>query len=201
MNSNQSRSPRLALTDIQFNQWSLWQQQVFATALLQRMLPNYAYFSEATGFGDYKLVQNQIDIIWQKLQLLPVKFKPELQLEKLYPCLPDVEKFDVFAVYPALDVCSGLVALFESFDDKLSECAQDLSLLSLSGVERYLNFAQESEIEAPENNANDPLMLWELQTQSELFKLIDKAKPAKAVCLQAKQLVTEQRLTNLAIEY
>jgi uncharacterized protein YjaG (DUF416 family) len=188
---------------LDINNLTMWQQQVFASALLQRMLPNYAYFSKATKFGDSQLIQNQMDIIWQKLSLMPITFNAEVQLDKLQQNIPNENDFDMFAVYPAIDVCSGLVSLLESFDEKETRCGADLSLLSINSVHAYLMLQsqqQEDEYLTPDIE-NDPLHVWELQTQQEVYDILSGAKPSKALCQKVKSLVMQERLTNLAIEY
>jgi len=193
------------MMQLDLNSLNLWQQQVFAAALLQRMLPNYAYFSQATQFGEFNLLNNQLDIIWQKLSQMPIKFNSEIQLEKLQQNIPADIDFDIFAVYPAIDVCSGLVSLFESFDEKETRCAFDLSLLSLNTVSSYLTFisAQGEDSKPPIQSEveSDPLFVWELETQQELFDMVSRFKPSKQNCQAVKALVMQQRLSSLAIEY
>lgn len=190
------------MSNLELKTLSFWQQQVVAAALMQRMLPNYAYFSEATGFGDYQLLLNQMDLVWQKLSLLPVKFNVELQLEKLQNNIPNYSEFDIFAVYPACDVCSGMVSLLESFEEKETDCASDVSLLSINSVVAFLEFQfQQGQVETDCIVDSDPLYLWELETQQEIFDLVSKSKPSRKFCTEIKQLVMSDRITNLAIEY
>jgi len=42
------------------------QKAVLASALIERMLPNYGLFSEATGFGDETLLRNALNVCWEK---------------------------------------------------------------------------------------------------------------------------------------
>ena len=119
---------------LKFEVLSNWQRLLFATALLQRMLPNYRVFSDATSFGDYQLIQNQLDLVWQKLHKLPIKINVDVQLEKLESQIPDIEKFEVFAVFPATDVCTGLIATLQSLSEPSTHFAKELSLLSKSSV-------------------------------------------------------------------
>jgi len=193
--------------DLDIKALNLWQQQVFGASLLQRMLPNYKYFSQATQFGNYNLLQNQMDIIWQKLSLMPIKFSTEAQLNKLQDSIPNRLEFDIFAVYPAIDVCSGLVSLIESFDEKDTRCGQDLSLLSLNTVSFYIRL----QLEQTDNDHDetslkvmleaDPLFLWELETQQALYNRVMKLNPSKQSAQNMRQDVMQDGLTNLAIEY
>lgn len=187
---------------INFASLSNWQQQLFAAALLQRMLPNYRLFADACQFGDYELLQNQLDLVWQRLQKLPIKINIEVQLEKLEPQIPQSKKFDVFAVFPAIDVCSGLTCVLQSFSESAINCASELSLLSRSSVASYLELLLASETQEQQKLIDaDPLMQWEEEMQQTLYDLVKQSQENKQTCLQVKALVTEQRLTNLAIEY
>ena len=48
---------------------------------------------------------------------------------------------------------------------------------------------------------DDPLMQWEEEMQSAIFELISQSPENKQTCIEVKELVTAQRLTNLGIEY
>ncbi len=102
-----------------FAKLSHWQQIAFSAALLERMLPNYQLFSEAADFGDAKVLRNQLDIIWQWLaNRSAVKINIDAQLLKLEPETPDPEAFDSFGVFPALDACMALTALWQLMQSK-----------------------------------------------------------------------------------
>ena len=181
-----------------------WQQQIFAASLVQRMLPNYQYFSVAAGYGNYSVLTNQMDIIWQKLALMPVKFNSDAQLDKLMEVTPNAQEFDIFAVYPALDACSGLDCLFESFNDKDCHFLREISELSISTVKSYLEFvsSQQTDNEITASSLNDePLLIWEIEMQQALFEFALTATMGKKDCQKIKTMSMAEKLTNLAIEY
>ncbi|MET1254361.1 DUF416 family protein [Aliikangiella maris] len=213
-----------------FAQMNQWQQQLFAAALVQRMLPNYLYFAQACEFGEPGILVNQLDLVWQKLARLPVKFNVPLQLDKLENVIPRAEDFDVYAVFPAIDACSGLTTLLQSFVEREVDCAAELSQLSIATVTAYLEMlqleavdeitaevnpqeqsveekTQEEKIqeekiqEVPTTITDEPLYQWEVSMQTDLYELIIQRKENKALIDEVKTLVTEQRLSNLAIEY
>ena len=102
-----------------FAKLSHWQKIAFSAALLERMLPNYQMFSEAADFGDAKILRNQLYIIWQWLaNRNAVKINIDAQLLKLEPETPDPEAFDSFGVFPALDACMALTALWQLMQSK-----------------------------------------------------------------------------------
>ena len=58
------------------------QKAVLGGALLERMLPNYSLFSEATGFGDAAVFRSALSVCWEKI-LLP---KSKISLEQFWQC-------------------------------------------------------------------------------------------------------------------
>lgn len=190
---------------LSFNKLSQWQQIAYSAALLERMLPNYKLFAEATEFGEYTILRNQLDTIWQWLDKNNrCKINYEAQLAKLEPQIPDPESFDYFGVYPALDTCMAMVSLFQIMQDKSSDGCFNVSKLSENSVTKYVELILSQDIEqdaiSDDMIETHPLMEWELATQQELFNYISIAQENKKSCVHAKSLVLEEGLSNLGIE-
>lgn len=187
---------------------SQWQKTAFCAALLERMLPNYKMFSEASGFGDHKVLRNQLDLVWQWLDKNSrIKINYTAQLTKLEENIPDPEMFDLIGVFPALDAAMALMSLLQNMQDKDSEGFINVGKLSENSVSYYvelllleqLDETGEAEI-SDEEIKSHPLMAWEIATQNELFDYIQIAAEQKKSCIQAKELVLEEGLSNLGIE-
>jgi uncharacterized protein YjaG (DUF416 family) len=203
-----------------FTKCSLWQQTAFCAALLERMLPNYQMFSEAEEFGEYKVLRNQLDLIWQWLDKKnQCKINYTAQLTKLEEQTPNPEHFDSFGVFPALDVCMALMSLLQAMQDQDEESVINVGRLSENSVSFYVELLLAEELLTDEQLAeelanaqdedagidpdlikNHPLMQWERATQNELFDFIQSAAENKKTCLAAKELVLEEGLSNLGIE-
>ncbi|WP_068546254.1 YjaG family protein [Thalassotalea crassostreae] len=190
-----------------FENLSAWQQTAFSAALLERMLPNYRMFSEAADFGDFNVLRNQLNLIWQRLEQGQIKINFAVQLEKLEEVIPDVEDFDFFGVYPALDTCMALGSLLQAIQDKDDETMANVSTLSTSSVRYYLEILlaseheSEQEIIIQESDIDEhPLMAWEVASQQELFDAAAKGKANKQTCQLLKQLALSEGLSNLGIE-
>jgi len=204
-----------------FAKLSHWHQIAFSAALLERMLPNYQMFSEATDFGDAKVLRNQLDIIWQWLNnSQTVKINSDAQLLKLEAETPDPEAFDSFGVFPALDACMAMSALWQLMQvkpmkkNKASEIdtddVQSISRLSHNSVSYYvelllLDEADEGATTEESSISNDnidehPLMQWEQDTQNELFDFLKFAAADKRTCQLAKKMSLSEGLSNLGIE-
>jgi uncharacterized protein YjaG (DUF416 family) len=194
-----------------FAKLSHWQQITFASAILERMLPNYQMFSESSEFGSYDVLRNQLDLIWQWLDKNnKIKININAQLNKLEEQTPDPEAFDSFGVFPALDVCMAMMSLFQLMQtngkDKDYEDINSVSRLSYNSVNYYVEllFLQEENEEdsegiETENIDEHPLIIWEKDTQNELFDFLTMAAETKHSCQLAKQMVLSEGLSNLGI--
>ncbi|TLU64580.1 DUF416 family protein [Thalassotalea litorea] len=193
-------------------QLTLWQLTAYSAALIERMLPNYQMFSEASEFGDTKLLRNQLDLVWQRLAQPQFKLNFAVQLEKLEEVIPNVEDFDFFGVYPALDTCMALGSLLQGMQDKDEQTLNNVALLSTGSVSYYLELmlAQEQSEENQDTEAEiviqqadvdaHPLMQWEMETQQELLEFALNAKESKETCQQLKSMALSEGMSNLGIE-
>ena len=189
---------------------SHWQQVAFSAAILERMLPNYQMFSDAAKFGEFALVRNQLDLIWQWLDKNNgTKININAQLNKLEEQTPDPEAFDSFGVFPALDVCMAMMSAWQLMQsngkDKSHDDIQSVSRLSHNSVSYYVELLMaEDESLVDENLAttidSHPLMVWEKATQNELFDFLKFAAENKRSCQIAKEMVLSEGLSNLGIE-
>ena len=162
-----------------FEKLGYWQQIAFASAILERMLPNYQMFSENSQFGDYALLRNQLDLVWQWLDKnSQIKININAQLAKLEAQTPDPEAFDTFGVFPALDVCMAMVSLLQLIQsngkDKNYDDVNNISRLSDNSVSYYVELLLlDEEVEVNTKTiSEDPLAVWEKETQNELFDFI-----------------------------
>jgi uncharacterized protein YjaG (DUF416 family) len=191
-----------------FEKLSRWQQIAFASALLERMLPNYRMFSESSQFGDYALLRNQLDLIWQWLDKNnQIKININAQLNKLEEQTPDPEAFDFFGVFPALDACMAMMSLFQLMQsngtDKDHEDINSISRLSHNSVSYYVELllVDEGATDVDSVSINEhPLAVWEKETQYELFDFLKFAAENKRSCQLAKEMVLTEGLSNLGIE-
>ncbi len=190
-----------------FAKLSHWQQIAFASALLERMLPNYQMFSESSQFGSYALLRNQLDLIWQWLyKNNKTKFNINAQLNKLEEQTPDPEKFDSFGVFPALDACMAMMSLWQLMQtngtNKDYEDINSVSRLSQNSVNYYVELLliEEGVEDIQVSSIDDhPLMVWEKETQNELFDFLKIAAETKRSCQLATAMVLSEGLSNLGI--
>jgi|TARA_B110000090_G_scaffold146353_1_gene160612 hypothetical protein len=187
---------------------SQWQQIAFCSALLERMLPNYKMFSDVEAFGEFKVIRNQLDLVWQWLDKNNrCKINFTAQLTKLEEQTPNPEHFNTFGVFPALDVCMALMSLLQGMQDKDDEGFFNVSRLSANSVSFYVELLlsealdnQDEGLISEDDVSEHPLTEWEVESQTELFNLINGAPENKSTCIKAKALMLEEGLSNLGIE-
>lgn len=178
---------------------------VFASALLERMLPHYAMFARASDFGDAHLLRNQLNLVWQKLDSKQSpKINVEAQLLKLEEHIPSPEDYDMYAAYPALDAAMALLALLQAVNDKDANVAETISRLSQASVTGYVELDLSQQAQAGDTILQSqikahPLSEWEKAIQNELFDLV-KDTDTQQVIEQAKSLVLEEGLSSLGFE-
>lgn len=190
-----------------FAKLSHWQQVAFASAVLERMLPNYQMFSEGSEFGNFAVLRNQLDLIWQWLDKNnKIKININAQLNKLEEQTPDPEAFDSFGVFPALDVCMAMMSLWQLMQtngtDKDHEDINSVSRLSQNSVNYYVELLlieEDGEDTQMENINEHPLIVWEKETQNELFDFLKFAAETKRSCQLATDMVLSEGLSNLGI--
>jgi len=187
---------------------SQWQKIAFCSALLERMLPNYKMFSDVEAFGEFKVIRNQLDLVWQWLDKNNRgKINFTAQLTKLEEQTPNPEHFNTFGVFPALDVCMALMSLLQGMQDKDDEGFFNVSRLSANSVSFYVELLlsealdnQDDGVISENNISEHPLTQWEVESQKELFNFIKSASENKSTCIKAKALMLEEGLSNLGIE-
>jgi hypothetical protein len=184
-----------------------WQKIAFSAALLERMLPNYQMFAETAEFGDFSVLRNQLDLIWQRLnkqQKVTINF--DAQLVKLEEQIPDPLRYDFFGVYPALDAAMGLMALLQAMQDNETEGFDSVTRLSENSVHFYVELclvqAQENEeAEISQTSiAEHPLVIWEKAMQNDLFDCSLTARENKSGCEALRSIALAQGLSSLGIE-
>ena len=188
---------------IPFKKMSVWQLKLFSLCLIERMLPNYQLFSESAEFGDVRVLKNVTGLIWQQLDKnQKIKVNVEAQLAKVEEQIPEPEQFDFFAVYPALDTAMAVVSLLQFCSDKDGENIGHISQLSQGSVENYVSLLLAQEFDEVEEDVlvEHPLMVWEKETQNELFDFIAAAPENNQTIKAAKKMVLSEGVSSLGIE-
>jgi uncharacterized protein YjaG (DUF416 family) len=151
------------------------QKAVLAGALIERMLPNYGLFSEATGFGDEAVFRSALNVCWEKILLPKSKIDLEKQVEKIEPNVPELEDFDMFGTYPAIDAATSLLSLMHGLMGKDEQEFVSISKISQATVARFIEYQLTVDGELADNKAvrEHPLMQYEIEVLGELIDYVE----------------------------
>nr|WP_252732181.1 YjaG family protein [Paraglaciecola arctica] len=176
-----------------------WHAVAFSATLLERMLPNYVLFCDATEFADPAQYRNSLNAIWEWLAVPKAKINFTVQLEKIEELVPDASDFDNYGVYPAIDVAMSMSACMLLIQGEDPQGAVVVSKLSQGGVEAFIEASEDENISDMQIKQH-PLMQWEIETQQELLIFLSKCPKSAASCKQLKQLATSEGMTNIGLE-
>jgi uncharacterized protein YjaG (DUF416 family) len=164
------------------------------------MLPNYALFSQHTSFGDAHSIEATLSLCWEWCMSPKSKFNAAVQLEKLEENIPDIDKFDSFAVYPALDCCMALSSLLQGSLNEHEHFAVTVAKLSQGSVEAFILASENSDMSSQEIKAHE-LMMYEIDTQQSLVEYCQTTKVDKESVKQLKQAMLDEGVSNLGMQY
>ena len=178
-------------------------QASLAAAMIERMLPNYLLFSEALEFGNGTELRNALNSLWEKLLLPKAKISLEKLNEKVEQNTPDLNDFDMFGVYPAIDTCTALITLINGMQQKEEANFVDVCKISQASVAKFIEYQLTSEGEIADNAAlrAHPLMAYEMEVLAELIDKVESFERIDKDAVKAlKQLAIADGQSNIGIE-
>ncbi|MCL1147845.1 YjaG family protein [Shewanella sp. 10N.261.52.F9] len=181
------------------------QKKLFAVALCQRMLPNYQLFSEVCEFGDPKVLDTLLNLLWQSMYDNKLKLNIDIYLERLEANTPEPADFDVYGVYPAMDAVVALTSLISALQSKVEEDIVNISKLSSATVANYIEATCEQEFDN-EDALDDyifahEVMQEEKEMQSSLLDIIEDNLHMKADFIkELRREIVEIGVSNIGIE-
>ncbi|MDO6640107.1 YjaG family protein [Shewanella sp. 5_MG-2023] len=186
---------------------SLPQKQLFATALCQRMLPNYALFSEVCEFGEPKVLSTVLDLLWQSQYDKKLKFNYDIHLQRLDENTPEPADFEAYGVYPAMDAAVALSTLLGGIQAKIEEDITNVSKLSSSTVANYIEAISIEELEDVMNEDvveefvfNHPVMQEEKHLQGMLLDVIEETiKITPEFIKELRKEIIDAGVSNIGI--
>lgn len=185
---------------------NFYQQAAIAAALLERMLPNYQLFAEVTQTGDAQLPRHILTLVWEWLTVKKAKINFEKLSAELEAVTPEVNAFDIFGVYPAVDCATALDMMLSGIAQQDASEFINVAKISQATVARLIEHDSidddiTTEAELKKIVREHPLMQYEMDCLAELIALVT---PLKQFGREERQLlqnwVTEQGLTNLGME-
>ena len=176
-----------------------WQKVSFIASLAERSFPNYKLFSEACETGDAKQFRLSLDLFWESLTVKNSKINFAIQFDRFEPIIPDLDKFDVYGVYPALEACVTINSAFNSLvgpDPDVNE-AINASRVSIGTVASYLEALAGEELDDDVIFA-DELMLQEIEFQQGVLDLLTVQKSPESI-KAVRQFAKNGGVSNIGI--
>ncbi len=167
----------------------LWQKTLFATALAERMLPNYLLFAELTEAEGADKAVTQLDILWQSLYSKEIRLNYDSMLDQLEVLMHDPKVHDFYGVYPASDALMAISTILTALQQKVEADLVNISKLSSSTVAAFIEASEQPEME-DEDALEDfvfahPLMQDERGLQAELLELVETLSRKDADAIKA----------------
>lgn len=179
------------------------QKAVLGAAIIERMLPNYSLFSEATGFGDEQVLRNTLNLIWEKILIPKSKISLEKLVEKVEPNVPELSDFDMFGTYPAIDVATALLGMLQGLMAKDEHEFVSVAKISQATVAKYIEFMLMAEDVLPTNELirEHPQMQYEIEILAELIEHVEKMGRISSDSVKSlKELALADGQTNIGLE-
>lgn len=153
---------------------------LFAYLTCERLIPNYKFFSEKYGFGDYKVLEQYLEsvleIIINGTEDLTLSLdEARNRIDKINP-FP--ENYDTVLASSAMDACGSVLELLQYIQDKQDDRIVAISTLSFDTVDMYiqeieaLDYNNDSEFE--KKIAEHPLMQSEKKVQDGILKYLSE---------------------------
>lgn len=175
-----------------------WKALAFGCALVERMLPNYQLFCEASSFAEPGGIDNLLNAVWACVISPHTGINIPVQLANLHDMTPDPVNFDNYGVYPALDCAMAITALLNLLAKEDEQGAVVVSKLSQGTVEAFIELTAESQL-SPQQIKTHPLMAWEIATQQELLGFLVSAKRQQHTIKALQTMVTAEGVSNIGI--
>ncbi|MGM8851325.1 YjaG family protein [Salinicola halophyticus] len=119
-------------------------QIAFMAALSERLVPNYALYAGMSGQGNPSVVNNVLDLVWERLKVPSAKIDFDKQAEKLAEVEPP-EADDSFGARRATETVMALTTLLDTLRGEAPEAALEVSRVSRNGVRAYIEMSEGSD--------------------------------------------------------
>ncbi|MBY6187073.1 YjaG family protein [Marinobacter hydrocarbonoclasticus] len=182
----------------------LWQKTLFATALAERMLPNYLLFADITEAEGADKVVTQMDMLWQSLYSKEIRLNYDRMLDQLEELMPDPQVHEFYGVYPASDALMAISTILTALQQKVEADLVNISKLSSSTVAAFIEASEQPDFD-DEDALDDfifahPLMQGERELQSELLTLVEELSRQDAEAIKGlRKELRDDAVSNIGV--
>ncbi|GAB2793869.1 YjaG family protein [Halomonas shantousis] len=116
-------------------------QLAYMATLTQRLLPNYALYSQASGHGDAGALRGILDLVWETLLVSEARIDFARQAEKLALLEPPGDD-DSFGARRAVETVMALSAILDALQSEVPDAPLDVSRVSGDGVRAFIEMTE-----------------------------------------------------------
>lgn len=178
-------------------------QALLACYLCARMKPNYDLFHKVTDYGDPKVLQGALDVVWQWLAQ-GGKANFERWQEKVDEVTPSEIEHDVLGVFPAMEACTAVSSMLQGLLDKESKPLLDVAKVSQGSVAHFLELTEGAELSADQRSTmlrDHELVEYEIAVQQAMLNFLQEYPTVNADLVKAvRGMLAEEGVSNLGLE-
>ncbi|MCH8499580.1 MAG: YjaG family protein [Marinobacter sp.] len=180
-----------------------WREYAFLLSLAERSLPNYALFSDAIGMKGGAKVRMLLDEAWSLLESRGSDAAIPQMLAKLEGLTPNVDRYDVYGVYPAYDFCQLLEQALLNRLNPTKQRALEGSRLATDTVMKFLEVSEGAELDEDELVRlldHHELMKADKAFQREVLIAVRKQRyPTEGFIRELREAAANDGVSNLGI--
>ncbi|MHB0776059.1 YjaG family protein [Halomonas sp. WWR20] len=148
----------------------------YMATLTQRLLPNYALYSQANGQGDAAALRGILELVWESLLVSQARIDFAKQAEKL-ALLEPPEEDDSFGARRAVEAVMALSAILDALQGETPDAPLDVSRVSRDGVRALVEMTEgheEDDAERLERRIREhELMIDEYDFQDTVLAMVE----------------------------
>lgn len=152
----------------------------YAAACCERLLPNYRFFSDKVGWGDFGTLRLALDTIWALVEGHPIPSSHLRELVNLCDTtVPDTEDFGTLWASHALDASSAVCETLELCLDGNLDHVTNVMTSARDTVDMFIQERDDMDYDDPafeESISNDELMIRELRNQHDDLRVLSSER-------------------------
>ncbi|RUO33887.1 YjaG family protein [Aliidiomarina soli] len=177
-------------------------QALLACYLSARMRPNYDLFHRVTGFGDPKVLQGALDVVWHWLGHGGKANFARWQ-EKIDEQTPSEHGHDLLGVYPAMEACVAISTLLQGLLDKEDKPLLDVAKVSQGSVAHFLELTEGAEMSPDDRQQmlqEHELVEYEIAMQQAMVTFLQGQPEITADLVKmVRSMVEDEGISNLGL--
>lgn len=179
-----------------------WQLALLTAAQAERMFPNFELFAGVTDSFDASVMRLALDKVWDQLSQRG-NCNAEVQLERVEEQTPDVDEYDIYGVYPALDAAVAIAASLEQLIQPSADDALNINLLAEEAIASYLEMIAEPDLSDEELvryiNTHELMLQHQAFLENLIAQLAAIKTPKASIIDELRKLAHNQGVSNIGI--